>query len=109
MRRLGLSKPNFLYVNGSSIEGGRAEQGCVLTWGGPVEYDPGMCNYDIIPLSTAAMLMLWSQGVADLLVVVIKLHAYENMATYLRRKHAVRGRKTKGKGADTLTKCSHMH
>ena len=55
------------------------------------------------------MLMLWSQRVTDLLVVVIKLHAYENMVTYLRIKHAGRGRKTKGKGADTLTKRNHMH
>jgi len=55
------------------------------------------------------MLVLWSQGVADLLVVVIKLHAYENMVTYLRIKHAESGRKAKGKGADTLTKGNHMH
>jgi hypothetical protein len=55
------------------------------------------------------MLLLRSQGVADLLIVAIKLHAYENTVTYLRIKHAERGRKTKGKGADTLTKGNHMH
>jgi hypothetical protein len=55
------------------------------------------------------MLSLWPQRVTDLLVVVVKPHAYENMVTYLRIKHAERGRKTKGKGADTLTKGNHMH
>lgn len=108
-RRRELPKPDILYVNGSSIEGGWAEQGNVLTWGRPVGYDPEICNYDINLLSTTAMLLLRSQGVADLLVVVIKRHAYENMVTYLRIKQAERGRKTKGKGADTLTKCNHMH
>jgi hypothetical protein len=68
-----------------------------------------ICNYDINLLSATAMLSLGSQRVADLLVVVVKLDAYEDMATYLRIKHTVRGRKTKGKGADTLTKCNHMH
>lgn len=62
------------------------------------------------------MLSLRSQRVADLLIVVIKLRADENMVTYLRVKHAVRsrkrpkvGRKAKGEGVDTLTKCNQMH
>jgi hypothetical protein len=108
VRRPELPKPNILYVNGSSIEGGRAEQGRSLTWGRPVGYDPEICNHDINLLSTAAMLMLWSQGVADLLVVVIKLHTYENMVTYLRIKYTESGRKTKGKGAGTMTKGNHI-
>lgn len=108
MRSPQLPKPNILYVNGSCIEGGRAEQERALTWGRPVGYDPEICNYDTNLLSAAAMLSLRSQGVADLLIVVIKQHAYENMVTYLRIKHVERGRKTKGKGADTLTKCNHM-
>jgi hypothetical protein len=53
------------------------------------------------------MLSLRSQGVADLLVVVIKPNADESMVTCLRIKHTERSRKAKGKGADTLTKCNH--
>lgn len=92
------TKPNILYVNGSSIEGERAEQGYVLTWGRPVGYVPETCNYDINLLSAAAMLSLWSQGVVDLFVVVIKQHAYENMAIYLRIKHDVEVERLKAKG-----------
>lgn len=50
------------------------------------------------------MLSLWSQRVSDLLIVAIKLYADENMVTWLRIKRTVSGRKTKGEGADTLTK-----
>jgi hypothetical protein len=109
VRRPELPKPNILYVNGSSIEGGRTEQGYVLTWGRPVGYDPEICNYDINLLSAVAILSLRFQGVADLLIVVIKPNAYENMVTCWRIKHTESSRKTKGKGADTPTKCNHMH
>lgn len=40
------------------------------------------------------------QEVADPLVVVVKLRADENMATYLRIKLAVNSRKAEGKGVD---------
>jgi hypothetical protein len=50
------------------------------------------------PLSTAAMLMLWSQGVADLAIVVVKPQADEDVATHLRRKLEERDRKLKAKG-----------
>jgi hypothetical protein len=55
------------------------------------------------------MLSLRSQGVADPFIVVIKPDADENMVTYWRVKHTESGRKTKGKGTDTLTKRNHMH
>ena len=47
---------------------------------------------------------LWSQGVADLVVVVVKPPADESTATCLRVKLEVRGREAKGKGPDMLTK-----
>lgn len=40
------------------------------------------------------------QEVADPLVVVVKLRADENMATYLRVKLTVNNRKVEGKGVD---------
>lgn len=76
---------------------------------GPLGRTPGICNYDINPLSAAAMLSLRVQGTADPLVVVIKLHAEENMATCLRIKRAESSCKAKGKGADMLTKRNQMH
>lgn len=47
---------------------------------------------------------LWSQGVADLVVVVIKLRAEEDMGTYLRAKLPASSKDAKGKGPDMLTK-----
>ena len=79
-----------------------------LTWGRPVGYVPGICNYDINPLSVVEILSLWSQGVADLTVIVIKLLADEDMVTYPRIKLAERGKEAKGEGSDMLTKCNQM-
>ncbi len=39
------------------------------------------------------MLLLWTQGIADPSIVVIKLHADENMVTCLRIKQAESDRK----------------
>lgn len=75
-----------------------------LTRGRPVGYVPEVCNYDITLLSMTATSLLWSQGVADLVVVVIKPYADENMVTCLRAKHMERGKDAKGKGPDMLTK-----
>lgn len=75
-----------------SDEGRWARKEFVLTRGRPVGYVPGTCNYDISSLSTAVMLMLWSQGAADLIVVVVKRLAYEGMETCLRVKLVERGR-----------------
>jgi hypothetical protein len=55
------------------------------------------------------MLSLWSQGVTDLTVVVVKLQANEDMVTYLRIKLVVRGMNAKGKGSDMLTKGNQMY
>ena len=44
------------------------------------------------------MLTLWSQGVTDSTVVVIKPRAYEGMVTYLRIKLAERDRMSEAKG-----------
>ncbi len=55
------------------------------------------------------MQALWSQGVADPIVVVVKLQADEDMVTYLRVKLVERGSNAKGKGSDMLTKGNHMH
>ena len=84
-------------------------KGITLTRGRPVGYVPGICNYDINPLSAAVMLSLWSQGVADLIAVVVKPLAGEDMVTYLRVKLAVRGKEAKGKGSDMLTKGNQMY
>ena len=69
----------------------------------------GACNYDMNSLSGAAMPALWSQGVADLVIVVVKLRADEDMVTCLRGKLVARDRDAKGKGPDMLTKCNQMH
>lgn len=45
------------------------------TYLGTARCEPELCNYDISLLSVAAMSSLWSQGVADPIVVVIKLQA----------------------------------
>lgn len=42
------------------------------------------------------------QGFADLIVVVVKPVAYEDMVTYLRIKLTARNRDVKGKGSDML-------
>lgn len=76
---------------------------------GPIGYVPEICNYDINLLSAAAMLALWFQRVADPIIVVVKLHAEESMATYLRAKRAGSSRKAEGKGSDMLTKCNQKH
>ena len=68
-----------------------------------------MCNYDIIPLSTAVMLLLGLQGVSDLIIVVVKLQAYEDMVTYLRIKPVERDKEIKGEGSDMLTKGVQMY
>lgn len=60
---------------------------------GMTRFVPRICNYDINPLSAAAMLSLWAQGVADPSIVVIKLLASESMVTCLRIKQAENGRK----------------
>jgi hypothetical protein len=73
MRQQGLSKSNILYVNGYRIEGRWAEKEITLTRGRPVGYVPGICNYDINSLSEVVIPSLWSQGAADLAVVVVKL------------------------------------
>ena len=65
----------------------------------------GSCNYDMNSLSEVVISSLWSQGVADLVIVVVKLRADEDMVTYLRVKLAARSKKAKGKGPDMLTKC----
>jgi hypothetical protein len=44
-----------------------------------------------------------AQGISDLVIVVIKLRADEDMVTYLRIKLSESGRKIKGKGLDMLT------
>ena len=69
----------------------------------------GSCNYDMHSLSEAAMPSLWSQGVADLVIVVVKLRAVEDMVTYLRIKLAESSGNAKGKGPDMLTKGNQMH
>ena len=79
-------------------------KGFILTRGRPVGYVPEECNYDIYFLSAVATLSLWSQGVADLVVVVVKPQADEDMVTYLRVKLVVRDKHVKGKGPDMLTK-----
>ena len=75
-----------------------------LTRGRPVGYVPEVGNYDITLLSETATSLLWSQGVADLAVVVIKPYADENMVTCLRVKRMERSKEAKGKGPDILTK-----
>ena len=42
------------------------------------------------------------QGSPDLVVVVIKLNAYENMVTYLRIKHLERVKEDKGEGLNMI-------
>jgi hypothetical protein len=108
VRRQELPKPYILYVNDSSSEGRRAEKERVLTWGRPVGYVPGKCNYDIKPLSATVMLSLWSQGATDPIVVVVKPHADENIVICWRAKHEESSRKAEGKGSDMLTKCNQM-
>ncbi len=75
----------------------------------PIGYVPGICNYDINSLSAAVMLSLWSQRVADPIIVVVKPHAEESMVTYLRAKRVESSRKAEGKGSDMLTKCNQKH
>ncbi len=102
-------KPYFLDVNESRIEGRWAKKGNILTQGRPVGYVPEICNYDINLLSGAVMLSLWSQGVADLVVVVVKPLAGEDMVTYLRIKLVTRSKDAKGKGPDMLTKGNQIY
>lgn len=78
----------------------------MLTQGLPAEYVPGICNYDINPLSAEVISSLWSQGVADLIILVIKLTTNEDVVTYLRIKSKVRDKDVKDEGSDMLMKCN---
>lgn len=84
-------------------------KGDVLTRGRPVGYEPGACNYDTASLSEVAILSLGFRGVADLVIVVVKLRADEGMATCKRRKLAERDKGVKGEGPDMLMKSDQMH
>jgi len=55
------------------------------------------------------MLSLWSQGVADLTIVVVKPLANEDMVTYPRIKLTARSKEAKGKGSDMITKGDQIH
>jgi hypothetical protein len=63
-------------------------------------------NYDDILLNEVEILELGSRRVTDLVVVVVKPPAEENVATRLRIKlEEKKNREVKGKGPDMLTKC----
>ena len=80
-------------VTVSSSEGRWAEKDFILTRGRPAGYVPETRNYDDDLLSVAKMLSLRSQGVADLVIVIVKPQADENMVTCLRIKPGENDRK----------------
>ena len=55
------------------------------------------------------MQSLWSQGLTDLTVIVVKSQADEDMVTYQRIKLVERGKEAKGEGSGMITKCNQMY
>ena len=104
IRQLLMSKSNILHVNDACSEGRWAKKDSSFTRGRPVGYVPESCNHDRHLLSTVTILVLWSQGVADLVVVVVKPRAYEDDGDASEDKTFGKRRKVKGKGPDMETK-----